>query len=41
MTFPAYEDTSVSARKKDYEQLIQRQNQAWKIKMKERIAKWH
>jgi len=41
VTFPAYEDTSVSARKKDYEQLIQRQNQAWKIKMKERIAKWH
>jgi len=41
VTFPAYEDTSVVARKKDYEQLIQRQNQAWKIKMKERIAKWH
>ena len=37
VTFPAYEDTSVSARKKDYEQLIQRQNQAWKIKMKERM----
>lgn len=41
VTFPAYEDTSVSARKKDYEQLIQRQNQAWKIKMKERMQKWH
>ena len=40
-TFPAYEDTSVSARKKDYEQLRARQTQAWKARMKERLTKWH
>ncbi len=41
VTFPAYEDTSVNARKKDYEQLRQRQNKAWKEKMKERMKQWH
>jgi hypothetical protein len=41
VTFPAYEDTSVQARKKDYEQLRARQNQAWRTKMKERLKKWH
>lgn len=40
-TFPAYEDTSVSARKKDYEQLRARQTQAWKERTKERLKKWH
>lgn len=40
-TFPAYEDTSVSARKKDYEQLLARENQAWKERMKVRLKKWH
>lgn len=40
-TFPAYEDTSVSARKKDYEQLRARQVQAWKERTKERLKKWH
>lgn len=40
-TFPAYEDTSVSARKKDYEQIRARQTQAWKERMKERLKKWH
>ena len=41
VTFPAYEDTSVQARKKDYEQLRARQNMAWRAKMKERLKKWH
>lgn len=38
-TFPAYEDTSVSARKKDYENIRARQTQAWKERMKERLKK--
>jgi len=37
VTFPAYEDTSISARKKDYEQIRARQTQAWKEKMKVRL----
>ena len=41
VTFPAYEDTSVQARKNDYEQLRARQNQVWRTKMKERLKKWH
>ena len=41
VTFPAYEDTSVQARKKDYEQIRARQNQAWKATTKERLKKWH
>lgn len=41
VTFPAYEDTSVAARKKDYEQLRARQIQAWKRKTEERLKKWH
>lgn len=41
VTFPAYEDTSVQARKKDYEQIQSRKTQAWRTKMKERLQKWH
>lgn len=41
VTFPAYEDTSVSARKNDYEQLRARRNQAWRERTKERLKKWH
>lgn len=41
VTFPAYEDTSVQARRKDYNQLRARKNQAWKERMKERLKKWH
>ena len=41
VTFPAYEDTSIAARKKDYEQLRSRKNKAWKLNMKERLSKWH
>ena len=40
-TFPAYEDTSVTARKKDYEDLRARQVQEWKERTKERLKKWH
>lgn len=39
-TFPAYEDTSVSARKKDFEQMRERKTQEWKERMKERLKKW-
>ncbi len=38
-TFPAYEDTSVAARKKDYDQIKTRQIQAWRDTMKARLKK--
>ena len=38
-TFPAYEDTSISARKRDAEDLISRKNDAWRGKMLARIRK--
>ena len=41
VTFPAYEDTSVQARRKDYNQFRARKSQAWKERMKERLKKWH
>ena len=41
VTFPAYEDTSIAARKKDYEQIKTRQHQVWLTKTKERLQKWH
>jgi len=41
VTFAAYEDTSVAARKKDYEQVKARQAQAWRESMKVRLKKWH
>lgn len=41
VTFPAYEDTSVAARKKDFEQVKARQAQAWRESMKARLKKWH
>lgn len=41
VTFPAYEDTSIAARKKDYEQIKTRQHQVWVTKTKERLQKWH
>lgn len=37
VTFPAYEDTSVEARKKEYEDIKQRKAEAWKIKMKKKL----
>ena len=38
-TFPAYEETGVSARHKDAEELKKRAFEAWKLKMKERLNK--
>jgi len=40
VTFPAYEDTSVAARKKDYDQIKNRQHQVWQTKTRERLQKW-
>ncbi len=37
VTFPAYEDTSVSARKKDYEQIRKRRAEVWRNTMKGRL----
>lgn len=37
VTFPAYEDTSVQARKKDFEQIKKRQIEKWKAERKERL----
>ena len=41
VTFPAYEDTSITARKKDYDQIKKRQIETFRTKMKERLQKWH
>ena len=40
-TFPAYEETSLSARKAEAENIKKRQFDAFKIKNEERFAKWH
>ena len=37
VTFPAYEETSVSARKKDFEQIQKRRNEHWKLTMTKRL----
>jgi phage head maturation protease len=37
VTFPAYEETSVAARKKDYEQLQKRATDEWRARMKARL----
>ena len=37
VTFPAYEDTSVEARKQDMETIKKRENEAWREKMKNRL----
>ncbi len=39
VTFPAYEDTSVSARRRDYDQILRRMNAAWRTEMKGRLKK--
>ena len=36
-TFPAYEETSVTARKKDFEQIQKRRNEHWKLTMTKRL----
>ena len=38
-TFPAYEETSVSARHRDAEELQKRTSEAWKLKMHDRLKK--
>ena len=40
VTFPAYEDTSIAARKNDYDQIKTRQHQVWLTKTRERLQKW-
>ncbi len=39
VTFPAYKDTSISARQDQYSQIKKRQTDAWRTKMKARIKK--
>ena len=41
VTFPAYKNTGVEARRAEYEAMRRREAEAWKIRMKARIAKWH
>lgn len=41
VTFPAYEQTSVTARMNEKKQINQRRVDAWRAKQKERITKWH
>lgn len=38
-TFPAYEETGVSARHRDADELKKRASEAWKLKMKDRLHK--
>lgn len=37
VTFPAYEDTSVEARRKDFEQAEKRRKEEWRARMKSRL----
>lgn len=37
VTFPAYEDTGVSARKKDFEEIQKRQTEQWRIDMQKKL----
>ena len=39
VTFPAYKDTSISARKQDFENIKKRKIDAWKSGLKERLKK--
>lgn len=41
VTFPAYEKTSVKVRMDEYDQIKQRQVDAWRERQKERLHKWH
>ena len=36
-TFPAHEDTSISAREKQYEEIKKRESEAWKANIKNRL----
>ncbi|WP_417180873.1 HK97 family phage prohead protease [Agathobaculum sp.] len=37
VTFPAYEDTSVEARRKDFEKAEKRRKEEWQARMKSRL----
>lgn len=37
VTFPAYQDTGIAARKAEYEQIRKREADAWRARMRERI----
>lgn len=39
--FPAYQETNISARSRDYNQIKTRQHQVWQNETKERLYKWH
>lgn len=41
VTFPAYEETSIAARKADYKAIQKRSKDEWVARMKGRIEKWH
>ena len=41
VTFPAYVETAVSARKAEVDTIRRRKLDAWKNEMKERMKKWH
>lgn len=40
-TFPAYEGTSIEARSKERESILEQKLEAWREKQKERLNKWH
>lgn len=40
-TFPAYEETSISARAKERDDIKEREAEAWREKMTRRIESWH
>ena len=40
-TFPAYQDTEITARAEEYRDIQARRAQAWREKMKARMNKWH
>lgn len=41
VTFPAYKDTGVEARRAEYEAMRRREAEAWKTRTKGRLQKWH
>lgn len=38
VTFPAYTDTNLSARQKDFDEIMKRKDEAWKEKMKNKLG---
>lgn len=40
-TFPAYQETNISAREEQLSEIKKRELDAWKAKTKERLTKWH